>query len=288
MRSWKERGSHLPNIDPETVTGFGEEWTTFDQTHLSESEASTLFDQYFAIFPWELLPPDAEGFDLGCGSGRWARRVSDQVGKLHCIDASEMALRVAQRNLSHLSNCEFHHASVDSIPLAEGSMDFGYSLGVLHHLPDTEAGISACVDKLKPGAPLLIYVYYDFEGRPAWFRGLWKASDFMRRGIARLPSRTKMIVTTVIATLVYLPLARFAKVVERSGRSVTALPLSYYRDLSFYTMRTDALDRFGTPLEKRFSRTQIQHMMEKAGLERVRFSGSPPYWCAVGFKRSEV
>lgn len=278
----------MPNIDPETVTSFGEEWSTFDQTHLSEAESASLFDQYFAIFPWELLPEEAEGFDLGCGSGRWARRISERVGKLHCVDASEKALRVARRNLLHLSNCEFHHASVDSIPLADGSMDFGYSLGVLHHVPDTQAGISACVDKLKPGAPLLVYLYYDFEGRPGWFRALWKASDFMRRGIAQLPPRAKMIVTTTIATLVYLPLARFAKVAGRTGRSLTSLPLSYYKDLSFYTMRTDALDRFGTRLEKRFSRAQIQQMMEKAGLERVRFSDAPPYWCALGFKRSEV
>jgi hypothetical protein len=50
-------------------------------------------------------------------------------------------------------------------------------------------------------------------------------------------------------------------------------------------MRTDALDRFGTKLEKRFSRKEIQSMMEKSGLEHIVFSENPPYWCAVGYKR---
>jgi hypothetical protein len=51
-------------------------------------------------------------------------------------------------------------------------------------------------------------------------------------------------------------------------------------------MRTDALDRFGTRLEKRFTRPQVTELLEDAGLERVRVSDAPPYWCAVGFKPS--
>ena len=72
-------------------------------------------------------------------------------------------------------NVEFHHASADAIPLPDGSQDFGYSLGVLHHIPDTARAMADAVRKLKPGAPFLVYLYYDFENRPAWFRGLWKA-----------------------------------------------------------------------------------------------------------------
>ena len=53
------------NIDPATVAGFGEEWNSFDQTALNQAEWQELFDRYFAIFPWERLPENAEGFDLG-------------------------------------------------------------------------------------------------------------------------------------------------------------------------------------------------------------------------------
>ena len=52
-------------------------------------------------------------------------------------------------------------------------------------------------------------------------------------------------------------------------------------------MRTDALDRFGTKLEHRFTRTQIQKMMENAGLEQIVFSGNEPFWCAVGVSRGD-
>jgi hypothetical protein len=60
--------------------------------------------------------------------------------------------------------------------------------------------------------------------------------------------------------------------------------LGYYRNCSFYTMRTDARDRFGTPLEQRFSRAQIRAMCGAAGLGDLRFSPRAPYWCVVGVK----
>lgn len=273
------------NVDARTVEGFGEEWSAFDQSQLSNGEAQEQFDRYFHVFPWSGLPANAVGFDLGCGSGRWAKWAAPRVGKLHCIDASSDALAVARRTLAACNNIEFHHASVDANPLADDSMDFGYSLGVLHHVPDTLAGIRSCVRKLRPGAPFLVYLYYAFDNRPGWFRLAWRCSDYFRRGIAGLPFGIKRIVTELIAIFVYLPLATMARVFEALGFDVDVLPLSTYRRHSFYTMRTDALDRFGTRLEHRFTREQIREMMMDAGLERIVFSDENPYWCAVGYRR---
>jgi len=50
-------------------------------------------------------------------------------------------------------------------------------------------------------------------------------------------------------------------------------------------MRTDALDRFGTRLEQRFTRVQIEKMLEQAGLVDITFSDIAPYWCALGIKK---
>lgn len=274
------------NIDAATVAGFGEEWDSFDQTALDEAEWRELFERYFAIFPWDSLPEGAEGFDLGCGSGRWAAGVAPRVGKLNCVDPSEKALAVARRRLGDGGNAAFHCASVDGIPLADGSQDFGYSLGVLHHIPDTAAAMADCVRKLKVGAPFLVYLYYAFDNRPAWFRGIWQLSDVARRGICRLPFGLRKGVTSGIAALVYWPLARGAGLLEKLGLDVERIPLAPYRSGSFYTMRTDALDRLGTRLEQRFTRAQIAAMMQAAGLENVRFSEGVPYWVAVGTRKA--
>lgn len=273
------------NIDSRTVAGFGEEWDSFDQTSLDDAEWKELFDRYFAIFPWSELPPHAEGFDLGCGSGRWAAGVIDKVGVLNCVDPSAKALAVCERRLGEHPGARFHHASVDAIPMADASQDFGYSLGVLHHIPDTAAAMADCVQKLKPGAPFLVYLYYAFDNRPLWFRAIWKASDWARAVICRLPFTLRKIVTSLIAALVYWPLARLALLLEKLGMKVDGIPLAPYRSNSFYTMRTDALDRLGTRLEQRFTRAQITAMMQAAGLENIQFSDEVPYWVAVGTRQ---
>ena len=138
---------------------------------------------------------------------------------------------------------------------------------------------------LKPGAPFLVYLYYAFDNRSLFFRLIWKCSDYIRQVICLLPPTIKHLVTDLLAAVLYFPLARFARAVELLGLSVNSIPLSYYRNLSFYTMRTDSRDRFGTPLELRFTRNEIAHMMHAAGLQEVQFSDRRPYWCAVGFKK---
>ncbi len=273
------------NLDARTVEGFGDEWKRFDQSALSGDELNERFNQYFSLFPWETLPESAVGFDMGCGSGRWARLVAPRVARLLCMDASYQALNTARGMLSENKNCEFIHASVGSLPIRDGSMDFGYSLGVLHHVPDAAAAIKECTRKLKSGAPFLLYIYYAFDNRPRWYRLVWRLSDAFRRIISSLPMGPRYYASQLISLCVYFPLARFALLFERFGLNVDAMPLSYYRRASFYTMRTDALDRFGTRLEKRFTADQIETMMRDAGLERIAFSSSMPYWCAVGIKK---
>ena len=276
------------NIDPKTVEGFGEEWAAFDQDPMSDDEHRRLFDRYFSIFPFESLPQDAEGFDLGCGTGRWAELMAKNVRILHCIDPAEKALAVARRRLGKMPNVQFHNAAVDEIPLPDSSQDFGYSLGVLHHIPDTEAAMASCTRKLKPGAPFLVYLYYAFDNRPRWFRDLWRVSEVARGSVSRWPFGLKKAATTAIATTVYWPLAKAARLAESAGADVSNFPLSYYRETSFYTMRTDALDRFGTRLEQRFTRAEILGMMTRTGLEGVQFREGPPFWVAIGTKRRDT
>lgn len=274
----------MSNVDKRTIVSFGDEWARFDQGALVGSEHEFLFNTYFNIFPWESLPADAEGFDMGCGSGRWASLVAPRVGKLSCVDPSPEALAVARLNLGDQPNVEFLNADVSEVGIAPESQDFGYSLGVLHHIPDTKAALRDCVRLLKPGAPFLVYLYYRFDNRPVWYSMIWRLSDLLRRMICRLPVSVKSLITDLIAATVYLPLARLAYFGEKLGLKVDDWLLSSYRSTSFYTMRTDSRDRFGTPLEQRFTRCEIDQMMRECGLEEIVFSDRFPFWCAVGRK----
>lgn len=272
------------NADDATIKGFGLEWSAFDQSKITNEELKSIFDGYFELIDLAKLPSDAVIMDVGCGSGRWAQFAAKYCKVIHLVDPSIDALAVARRNLSDYVNCEFHHASTENLPVADRSCDLVYSLGVLHHIPDTASGIKDCVKKLKPGAPFLVYLYYRFDNRPLWFRGLWWVSNLLRKVLSRLPFVMKRMMTDLVAILVYYPLARISKLVQRIGGDPANLPLSIYRDHSLYTMRTDSLDRLGTRLEHRFTRKEVKTMLESAGLVNISFRESEPFWCAVGYK----
>jgi len=278
-------GVKKANIDASVVRDFGSEWSRFDQGDLSVTDQTEMFKGYFHIFPWDSLPADSIGVDVGCGSGRWASLVAPRVGHLHLVDPSGDALAIARKNLRNVVNVSFHRVSVDGLPFEEGSFDFAYSLGVLHHVPDTLEAMQSIARVLKPGAPFLIYLYYAFDQRPWWFRAIWKISDMLRKFISRMPVWLKNFVCEIIALFIYFPLARTALLLERFGVLPNAWPLSYYRDREYYVMRTDALDRFGTRLEKRFTRQEIKAMMQLAGFVDICFSDKEPFWCAVGTKK---
>jgi len=274
----------MKNIDKKTVEDFGEEWNKYNQSSIPDEELKKSWNQYFDVFPFEELSNDSEGFDMGCGSGRWAKFVANKVHLLNCVDPSEKALNVAKRNLSNFSNIHYFNASVNDNILKENSQDFGYCLGVLHHIPDTLEGIKACAKLLKKNAPFLLYLYYNFENRSFFFKLIWRLSDFMRKIISLLSPKTKIFITSIAAYLIYYPLARSAFVSEKLGIDVSNFPLSDYRNKTFYFMKTDALDRFGTRLEKRFSKDEIQRMLKEAGFRDIRFSRNTPFWVSISRK----
>jgi SAM-dependent methyltransferase len=267
----------MPNVDLKTVEGFGQEWTVFQQNTLADSEKSELFQKYFSLV--DFSPPPAKVLDFGCGSGRWSGIVAPLVGELVAADASAAALQIARENV-RAANVRFVQATPDNLPFTDKSFDLIFSLGVLHHVPDTAGAIASLARKLRAGGTLLLYLYYRFDNRPMWFRALWRVTDVVRMGTSKLPFSLRRALAEVIALCVYWPLARLAKhlPVPRSW------PLKFYARRSFYTMRTDALDRFGTVLEKRFTKAQIRDMLTAAGLANVVFSDSEPYWVCKATK----
>lgn len=273
------------NQDKDTVRGFGDEWMKFDQSKLLATERKRIFDAYFNIFPWEKISNNSIGADIGCGSGRWAMEVAPKVGQLIAIDASQDALNVARKNLNKFTNIKFENCSVDSMGIANSSLDFAYSLGVLHHVPDTKAAIKSISNKLKDGAPFLIYLYYDFDNRSAFYVRIWKMSEYVRSIVSKMPFWLRYAMSQIIAFSVYFPLARIANLLKKFNLCPDEWPLADYSDKSFYVMRTDALDRFGTRLEQRFSRESITSMLDDAGFENIQFSNVQPYWCAVATKK---
>ena len=276
---------NIKNLDKSVINDFGHEWSEFDQSKIEYTELKKLFNQYFNIFPKKILNKKVTGFDLGCGSGRWAKFIAPKVKKLNCIDPSKLAIHVAKKNLKKFKNISFYNSTVKKNLLEDNSQDFGYCLGVLHHTSETIKGLNFCYRILKKNSPFLIYLYYNFDNRSIMYKFIWKISDILRFFISSVPFFLKKVITDFIALLLYWPLARFSLVLEFFGLSSHNFPLSFYKSESFYTMRTDSLDRFGTKLEKRFSKQEIIELLSSAGFKDIKFSKKMPFWVAICKKK---
>jgi hypothetical protein len=117
---------------------------------------------------------------------------------------------------------------------------------------------------------------------------LFNASTLLRKGVSKLPGKPKRFVCDVLAVSLYMPFVGFSRFLKKLGIGESVrqkIPLYGYENKSFYIIRNDALDRFGTPLEQRFTKKQIREMMENCGLEQIVFSNNIPYWHAVGKKK---
>lgn len=276
-------GTGNEHIDQATVQSFGDEWDKFDQ--FTEEEIKNAGDQYFDIVPDGLLNQNTQALDLGCGSGRWTRYLASKVGSVEAIDPNYAISKVAELN-SDLKNVRFTQAGVGDIPFQDQSFDLIMCLGVLHHVPNTAEAVLTTTSKLKSGGHFLLYLYYALDGRGPLYKALFNFSTLFRRVISTLPGGIKRFTCDLISVFVYMPFVIIARILKAIGTNIyKKIPLSYYSDKSFNIIRNDALDRFGTPLEQRFSKMEIAKMMEDAGMVDLVFSDNEPFWHVLGTKR---
>ena len=270
------------NLDQGVIDSFGHEWATYDY---GETETSEALDAQFMAYcaPVDLTqfnPKTSLAGDFGAGSGRWSSRLSPHFSLVYALEPSDGANSVLKNKFSNDPKIVVLQETVgsNSIPLA--SLDLAMSLGVLHHIPDTGLAIKDVSRRIKPGGVFLCYLYYSLENKPAYYKMIFKAVDGVRRVISVLPQRLKQFVTSLIAGVIYWPLARFSKVLNKFGINTSNVPLHHYADMPFVMLANDALDRFGTTLEQRFSKAEITEMLRVANFDisTLKFSDKEPFW----------
>lgn len=270
------------NLDQGVIDSFGHEWATYDY---GETENSEALDAQFMAYctPIDLTqfsPNTSLAGDFGAGSGRWTSRLTPHFSLVYALEPSNGANSVLKSKFSNDPKVVVLQETVgsNSIPLA--SLDFAMSLGVLHHIPDTCLAIKEVSRRIKSGGVFLCYLYYSLENKPTYYKMIFRAVDGFRRITSVLPQKIKHIATLIIAGVVYWPLARFSKVLSKFGINTSNIPLHHYANMPFVMLANDALDRFGTTLEQRFSKAEITEMLRVADFDisTLKFSEKEPYW----------
>ena len=144
----------------ETLSAFGWEWQEFRELHDLET-----FEAQFLDWIYPIDPSFFDGkvvLDAGCGMGRFSL-VSSKFGakQVLAVDASD-AVEAAQHNARGFPNVHVIQSDIHHLPLRHGrgaDMDFIFSIGVLHHLDDPQAGFNDLTHHLRHDGTIFAWVY---------------------------------------------------------------------------------------------------------------------------------
>ena len=271
------------NVDAKVVASFGAEWEKF--YNFTDEDINQVGNEYFGFLSKDVINENTYMLDVGCGTGRWSKYMSSRVKFIEAIDPSK-AIFFADKLLKNVNNIRLSIAASDRLPFEDNTFDFVMSVGVLHHIPDTQKAIIDCVSKVKSGGYFYVYLYYAFDNKGALFKSIFALSDIIRKIVSKLPEKIKVFTCDVLAFTIYMPLILLGRLFNLIGLKSLAkkIPLSDYQNKSLFIIRNDSLDRFGTSLEQRFTKVQIREMLTKAGLENIVIPDGPVHWVAIGKK----
>jgi ubiquinone/menaquinone biosynthesis C-methylase UbiE len=128
------------------------------------------YRRYYEADRWILnvVPfSDASGkrlLEIGYGAGTDLLTWAAAGAEVHGIDITDEHHRLAERNFAvHGSAADLRVGDAAQLPWADAYFDVVYSLGVLHHTPDTVRCISEAWRVLKPGGLLILSLYHKWS-----------------------------------------------------------------------------------------------------------------------------
>jgi len=259
-----------------TQASFGYEWTHFDDWTQS---GETNFNDYFQGLDLSSLRRSLV-LDAGCGMGRHARQVAPFARRVIAVDFSRAIDRAAQ-NTAELNNVDCIQGDLLALPLADGTFDLVYSMGVLHHLHDTHGALSALVRKLRPGGKIRIYLYWKRHG---WKGRVLTLVTAVRRLTTQMPFPALRLFCRVLSVGLFVGVVLPYRALSAGGlRRLQEWPLFVYTKYPFNVLYNDQFDRFSAPIEKRYEPDEVRRLLESAGLQDVHVRACFG-WLADGVK----
>jgi SAM-dependent methyltransferase len=177
---------------------FGRQWHWFRTVQLdSHNGTRRSATEFHATTGWTAADMAGQRvLDAGVGAGRYAECAADLGAEVFGVDLTE-AVDAAFANLSHRPNVHLAQADIFALPFRPDTFDRAYSIGVLHHTPDTEQAFARVARSVRPGGQLAVYLY-------ARYGPTARVTDAIRQVTTRMPPRLLLALTTAAIPLYYL------------------------------------------------------------------------------------
>ena len=258
------------------VDTFSFEWNRFHDVQIDRSEATGESEKTCAAQTgW--APGDLRGklvLDAGVGAGRYAEVVSRWGAEVVGVDLS-FAVDAARGNIGARDNVHLVQADLFRLPFRDASFDAAYSLGVLHHTPDTRRAFGAVVPFLRHGGELAVFIYA--LGHYHVFSDVW------RKVTTRMPVRLLYGLTALAIPFYYVYRIPVVGLGLRLLFPMSQHPRARWRWL-------DTFDWYSPKYQHKHTWPEVHRWFVEQGFEDIRlFQQSPEFSllhvCMRGRKR---
>jgi SAM-dependent methyltransferase len=243
----------------ETASRFDTQWTHWRSLH-------DYYERQFLEWIAPITRADFEGrtvIEGGCGKGRHTAIVGGFGPRaLVALDLGESAY-VAFENTRHLPNVHVAMGDLATPPVGK-VFDLGFSVGVLHHLPDPAAGFASLSSRVREGGRMVVWVYGQENNE--W---ITRYVDPLRKTLtSRLPAPALRAASAVPAAALWAAIRGVYRGATDGMRS--QLPYAHYfaslHEFPFQEIHNIVFDQLVTP---------VAHYLPEAEVRR---------WFARGFK----
>ena len=264
-----------PSLGARTIADFGEQWTAYTDNSGFYGSPALLQD----VFGPLLNVDDLKGavvVDVGAGTGRFTNVfVSTGVARVVAVEPSRAFDALTKNTAAHRDRVECVHTAVEQFR-ASNPVDFAFSYGVLHHIPDPRCAVAAMRDALKPGGRIGIWLY-GREGNEAYVALLTLLTLVTRR----LPHAwlEACVWVVYVPAVIYMWLCR-----------ILPLPMRHYfvdifSKLSPDKRRLTLYDQLNPAYAKYYWQQEVRALLQEAGFVDIEVFHRHNYsWTAVAVK----
>src|SRR5215510_7933074 len=218
---------------------------------------------YHLFWPVKPYREDLSILIAGCGTSQAAKHALRwPAAQVIGIDFSATSVRCTEelKRKYNIDNLQVHQLSIDRVNDLEMSFDQIICTGVLHHLADPDAGLSALRGVLKPDGAINLMVYAPY-GRA----GIYMLQEFCRRIAIHANYEA---IRDLIAALPAVP----------PGHPLENL----LRESPDFRQEAALADALLNPQDRSYSVPQLFAFIKKAGLSFGRWLKQAPYTAHCG------
>jgi SAM-dependent methyltransferase len=133
------------------------------QAHWNETPLFLTEEERYSTYPWLYEAAEfrqhrgARVLEIGCGTGSDLLQFAKHGALATGIDVTRRHVELARRRVGDLA--VVLEADARHLPLEDGSFDYVYSHGVLHHSDEPQQVVREMFRVLRPGGRINIHVY---------------------------------------------------------------------------------------------------------------------------------